>query len=122
MSGKASQPPPGISPSTPIRGEDYLPPDYVEGRCWVTGCVRKYGTNIDISHFQKRFLPDLFGLLPDTDDAFKDWKTYFDWLHYPDWVWVCMRHYGVLRNKHGVDMAWRYRNGRIKGIVQGFWF
>lgn len=122
MSGKVNQQPPSISPSIPIRGQDYLPPDYREGICWVTGCQRNQGTNIGLHHFPKKVLPILFGLLPDNDVAFKDWQTYFDWRHYPDWVMVCMRHYSVLRNKHGVDMAWRYRNGRVRGIVEGFWF
>lgn len=122
MNGKVSPPQLTTSHSIPSRGADYRPPDFRENICWVLGCKRPRSTNIRIFNFPKKSLPVLFGMLPDTDHAFDDWTTLDDWWHYPDDVWVCSRHYGSLRNKHGVDLAYRYRQGTLKVFPQGYWF
>ena len=92
-----------------------LPEGWAEGQCWIIDCTAKWGVLFSSAEIKPSLMPVLFGLPPYP-------TSYEEWERYPQGICVCQRHYRALRNKHGTELGYRMRNGRVERYVKDYYF
>ena len=74
--------------------------------CDVLGCTSQAAVLFYLDVINCNFWQDIFGWGKDTDEIF---------------AYACTRHYTSLKHRHGTDLGYRMRDGKIRAYVKDQW-